>query len=76
MEDMNFTMYECMGQPVKEMMAIWLSAVRDPATDPKWRRKQRIKRFFIRLVSGFKLASIVFVVGLIVSLVVKTVKGD
>lgn len=71
MDDKDFTMYECMGQPMKQMMDAWLDGVRDPMTDPKWRRKQRIKKFFRRLVLVLKWASIVSIIGVVVSLIAK-----
>ena len=45
-------MYEYMGQPIKSIMDSWISGIKDLATDPKWRRRQRIKRICKKLLKG------------------------
>lgn len=62
-------MYECMGGPVKECVGSWLNAIRDPMTDPRWGRKQRLKKAWSYVVSILKKATI----GLIGLMVLKTI---
>lgn len=65
-------MYEYMGEPIKQCVDAWLNAVRDPMTDPKWRRKQRLKRIWRRVVSIFKIAVTATVIWVILRSVIRT----
>lgn len=62
-------MYECMGSPVKGCVDSWIDAIRDPMTDPRWRRKQRLKKAWSYIVSILKKVAI----GLIGLMVLKTI---
>lgn len=57
---------ECLGGPVRETMLNWMDCIKDPASDPKWRRKQRLKRIGKRVLSVLKIVSTV-VIGSIVT---------
>lgn len=47
-------LYENMGDPAKSITGAWISGIQDPATDPKWIRKQRMERLFRRFLKlGF-----------------------
>ena len=65
-------MYEYMGEPIKQCVDAWLNAVRDPMTDPKWRRKQRLKRIWRRVVSIFKIVVTATVIWVILRSVIRT----
>lgn len=72
----NFTMYECLGHPTKQMMDAWIKGIKDPMTDPKWRMKQRLKRFVKRLISIAKRAFVMTAVWMIVVNIIKLLKDD
>ena len=63
----NVTRYEYMGEPIKSIMESWLIGVKDPATDPKWRRRQRIKRVCKKALKVVLLATGVSAVILLVN---------
>ena len=74
--EFNFTMYECLGHPMKQMMNAWIVGIKDPMTDPKWRRKQRLKRFIKRLISFAKKAFVVAAIWMTVVSIIKLLKDD
>lgn len=68
-------LYEYTGEPVKQCMDAWLNCIRDPMTDPKWRRKQRLKRIWRRIVSIFKMVAVTTVIWTTLRIVIKTIRN-
>lgn len=72
---MTVKLYEYTGEPVKQCMDAWLNGIRDPMTDPKWRRKQRLKRIWRKIVSIFKPVAVITLMWAILRLVTKVVRN-
>lgn len=62
----DIRLYEYMGEPVKSICLSWIEGTKDPATDPRWLRRQRMKRIGKKILSIFSKVAIIVLVGIII----------